>query len=98
MMKKLNAQELTLHIAVNLGRLGRFALEGKEARLKQFLDETDEFRKQLQEEPKAPNFQKTFDFFNETFIRLKSDVRLDSDWAEESFTWANILTHRAKLA
>ncbi len=97
-MEKLSAQELTLHIAVNLGRLGRFALEGKEARLKQFLAETEEFVQQLALAPKSSLFQETFDFFLKTFNRLKSNIRLDSDWAEESYTWANILTHRAKLA
>lgn len=42
-LKKLTAQELTLNIAVNLGRLGRWASEGKANRLSQFLKETDGF-------------------------------------------------------
>jgi hypothetical protein len=94
----MNARELTLNIAVNLGRLGRWAYEGRRNRLDQFLDETEGYIRQLEKAPKSSRFQKTFDIFNKTFNELKSDVRLDSVWAEAMFTWANILTHRAQLA
>ncbi|MFA4889489.1 MAG: hypothetical protein WC628_07975 [Candidatus Omnitrophota bacterium] len=94
----MGAQELTLNIAVNLGRIGRWACEGKLARLNQFLEETEEYIYQLEQAPKSPCFQQTFDIFRETFNGLKSDKRLDPVWAEMILTWANILTHRAKLA
>ena len=94
----MNAQDITLNIAVNLGRLGRWALEGKEARLKQFLAETEDYLRQLEDAPKKTRFLKTFESFKRVFAILKDNIRLDRDWAESAFTWANILTHRAKLA
>lgn len=94
----MNAQDLTLNIAVNLGRLSRWAAEGKENRIQQFLNETEQYLKQLEDAPKNPKFQPTFSAFKQNFERLRNNVRLDYDWAEEALTWANILTHRAKLA
>ena len=94
----MNAQELTLNIAVNLGRIGRCAYEGRRVRLEQFLKETEEYVNQLESMSKAPRFQRTFNLFSESFNNLKNDVHLDSTWAETAYTWANILMHRAKLA
>ena len=94
----MNAQELTLNIAVNLGRIGRWACEGRVNRLNQFLEETETYIHQLDAAPKALRFQKTFDIFKKTFDELKKDRRLDPFWAEMMFTWANILAHRARLA
>src|SRR3989338_3042052 len=93
----MNTQELTLNIAVNLGRIGRWSLEGRTNRLNQFLEETQGYIRQLEQAPKSARFQRTFDIFTETFEGLRSDVRSDPQWAEMMFTWANILTHRAKL-
>jgi len=94
----MDAQELTLNIAVNLGRLGRWAYEGRRARLDQFMKETEEFVIQLEKAPKSARFKTTFDAFLAVFKDLRKDVRMDSVWAETMFTWANILTHRARLA
>jgi len=94
----MTAQELTLNIAVNLGRLGRWASEGKAGRLGQFLKETEEYLQQLEAAPKSARFQKTFELFKKTFDELRADVRTDLKWSETMFTWANILTHRARLA
>lgn len=94
----MDAQELTLNIAVNLGRLGRWAHEGKTNRLNQFLEETQNYLNQLEKAPKSIRFQRTFDIFKETFHNLKDNTRRDSVWVEMAFTWANILTHRARLA
>ena len=94
----MNAKDLTLNIAVNLGRMGRWACEGNTKRVKQFLTETEGFIHELERVPKSPRFQKTFDLFNHTFGTLKNDLRLDERWAETMFTWADILTHRARLA
>lgn len=91
------AQELTLNIAVNLGRIGRWACEGRRSRLEQFMKETEGFIAKLEGMPKSERFQATFDAFLTAFNDLKSDVRMDPTWAEMMFTWANILTHRAKL-
>ncbi len=94
----MTAQELTLNIAVNLGRIGKWASEGKTGRLSQFLKETDGYIRQLEAAPKSARFQKTFEIFKNTFDDLKGNVRTDIKWSEAMFTWANILTHRARLA
>jgi hypothetical protein len=94
----MNAQELTLNIAVNLGRIGRWACEGRVNRIKQFLAQTDEYVSQLEGLEKSLRFSQTFDIFRKSFNDLKSATRFDSVWAEMMFTWANILTHRASLA
>ncbi|MDI6605630.1 MAG: hypothetical protein QME65_00560 [Candidatus Omnitrophota bacterium] len=93
----MNAQELTLNIAVNLGRLGRWAYEGRTNRLNQFLEETERYIDQLEKTPKSPRFQRTFNIFREKFNKIKNNAQ-DSLWIETMFTWANILTHRARLA
>lgn len=94
----MNAQDLILNIAVNLGRLSRWAMEGKGTRVNQFLIETEQYLNQLENVPKSPKFDPTFQTFKLKFNRLKNDIKLDKFWAEDVLTWANILTHRAKLA
>ena len=94
----MNARDLTLNIAVNLGRVSRWAMEGKEARINQFLMETEGYLNQLEDVSKNPKFQLTFNSFKKSFIKIKSHVKMDEEWAEDTLTWANILTHRAKLA
>jgi hypothetical protein len=94
----MTAQELTLNIAVNLGRIGRWACEGRKSRLQQFLSETQVFIDRLEQASKSARFQQTFDIFKKSFDELKADTRADAQWAEMVFTWADILTHRAKLA
>lgn len=93
----MNARDLTLDIAVNLSRVARWATEGQEARVRQFLQETEGFIEQLDSIPKRKQFNSTFKAFKKSFRALKDDVRMDSKWAEEALTWGNILTHRAKL-
>jgi hypothetical protein len=94
----MDAQELTLNIAVNLGRLSRWAMEGRRSRVDQFLTETEEFVRALEVAPKSSRFISTFQRFKIDFDSLRSEVVLSSDWAESMLTWANILTHRASLA
>ena len=94
----MSSRELTLNIAVNLGRLGRWACEGRLNRLHQFMEETEGYIHQLEKAPKSPRFQRTFDIFRANFSKLKSNAQIDSVWAETMLTWANILTHRARLA
>ncbi len=94
----MNASELTLNIAVNLGRIGRWACEGRVNRINQFLAETEEYISQLEQIQKPLRFSKTFDVFRKSFNELKGDTHFDLMWAEMMFTWANILTHRASLA
>lgn len=94
----MNAEQLTLNIAVNLGRVSRWAMEGKKERVGQFLQETEDYLKQLEKAPRKERFTKTLESFKNKFYQLKNNVNLDKNWAEDMLTWANILQHRAKLA
>ena len=93
----MDAKELTLNIAVNLGRLCRWSMEGRRARVDQFLVETQEYLKALEAAPKSARFLPTYEWFKKDFEFLSHNVRMDADWAESMLTWANILTHRAAL-
>ena len=94
----MNAKELTLNIAVNMGRLCRWSMEGRRARVDQFLAETEEFLKDLETTPKSSRFLPTYEWFKKDFEFLRHNVKMDADWAESMLTWANILSHRASLA
>jgi len=94
----MEAKELTLNIAINLGRLCRWAMEGRKERVEQFLAETQEYLKALESAPKSRRFLPTYEWFKNDFKRLSRDVHMDADWAESMLTWANILIHRASLA
>ena len=93
----MNAQEITLNIAVNLGRLGRWVDEGKISRVGAFLVETEDYLVQLEKAQKSPKFEKTFEIFKTNFEDLKNNSNYDKVWAEEALTWANILQHRSRL-
>lgn len=94
----MTAQEITLNIAVNLGRLSRWVGDGNTRRVAQFVTETDEYLKLLHSAEKSVRFEKTLKAFTESFSRLKVNYQYDQIWAEEALTWSNILAHRAKLA
>lgn len=94
----MNAQELVLNIAVNLGRISRWAMEGKEIRVRQFLSETENYLLELKKTSRGEGFEKTYEKFVCDFKKLNDKVILNDEWAESMLTWANILTHRAKLA
>ncbi|MEI7998937.1 MAG: hypothetical protein WCH62_05470 [Candidatus Omnitrophota bacterium] len=93
----MEAKEITLNISVNLGRLCRWAMEGRRARVDQFLAETDEFMKALESAPKSERFLPTYEWFKKDFDHLRLNVYMDATWAESMLTWANILNHRASL-
>ena len=93
----MNAKEITLNIAVNLGRLCRWSMEGRRARVDQFLAETQEYLQALEAAPKSTRFLPTYEWFKRDFETLSRNVQMDADWAESMLTWANILTHRASL-
>ena len=94
----MTTQEIILNIAVNLGRVGRFAMEKKEKRVKLFLEDNKRYLKQLKGKTLSSKFQKTYRNFLTAYKKLSSNIFCNEDWAEEAFTWANILTHRSKLA
>ena len=93
----MDAKEITLNIAVNLGRLCRWSMEGRRARVDQFLAETQEYLKVLEAAPKSARFLPTYEWFKKDFYFLSHNVKMDANWAESMLTWANILTHRASL-
>jgi len=93
----MEAKELTLNIALNLGRLCRWALEGRRSRVEQFLAQTNEYIEALESAQKSQRFLATFEWFRNDFIRLSKNIHMDSDWAESMLTWSNILIHRASL-
>jgi len=93
----MDTREIILNIAVNLGRLCTWAMEGREERVEQFLTQTEEYLKALEFAPKSNRFLPTYEWFKSDFERLSHDIHMDADWAESMLTWANILTHRASL-
>ena len=93
----MNAKEITLNIAVNLGRLCRWSMEGRRARVDQFLIETQKYVQALDAAPKSARFLPTYEWFKKDFDVLRLNVEMNADWAESTLTWANILTHRASL-
>ena len=94
----MDAKEIILNIAVNLGRLCRWSMEGRRARVDQFLLETNEYLKALEAVPKSERFLPTYEWFKKDFDVLCHNVTMDKNWAESMLTWANILTHRSLLA
>lgn len=94
----MDAREIVLNISINLSRLCNWAMEGRKARVEQFLAQTEEYLKALESTPKSNRFLPTYEWFRNDFERLSHNVRMDADWAESMLTWANILSHRASLA
>ncbi len=85
----MKAKELILNIAVNLNRISRYTMDGKEKRVKQFTEENAGFIKEVDKLKLNSNFKKTFDLFKKRMV--------DFNDPEDFSTWANILTHRVKL-
>lgn len=94
----MSAEDLTLNIAVNLGRVARWVGEGKFARVGQFIKETDDYLRELDRTGRGEKFEKTYITFKLFYEKFKQNQVYDDVWAEEALTWSNILTHRAKFA
>lgn len=94
----MKTSDLVLNIAVNLERLSRWSVDGNSKRIEQFLLQTDEYLKSLKKLDVSEKFEKTLVNFEKDFEKLKKDPSDSLEWAEKALTWANILTHRAKLA
>lgn len=86
----MDAKDLVLNIAVNLNRISKFVMEGKEKRVEFFMDENKNYIKEVDKLKLNDRFEKTFRLFKEKLPGFKDP--------EDFSTWANILTHRAKLA
>ncbi len=100
----MNNKALVLDIAMNLNRIGNWAVdnfENKEKRIYFFLDQTSGYIDSLSSSSFSDKFKKTFDKFLEDYKLLKKEVGLSSKdnevWGEKMMTWGNILTHRSKL-
>lgn len=91
----MDAKTLTLNIAVNMGRIGRWLAQGNKSRVEQFIKETEDYIDQLEKASKAHKFKKTFNQFKKSFKNIKSQK--SENLSEEAYTWANILTHRSNL-
>lgn len=93
----MNKQDLVLNIAVNMGRLCRFSLEGRESRIKQFINDSEIYLEELEKADISDKFKPTLENFKREFGFFKSNP-INKEWSERALTWANILQHRAKLA
>lgn len=100
----MNNKALILDIAMNLNRIGNWAIDNfknKEKRIYFFLDQTSGYINNLNYSSFSDKFKKTFDKFLDDYKLLKQEVGLSSKnnevWGEKMMTWGNILTHRSKL-
>lgn len=85
-------QDLVLNIAVNLSRIGRFLLEKRTQRVQQFVAQTQVQLAELS----SHQLSKPLIF---PISRLQKLIHQPpADFAEDYFTLAAILAHRAKLA
>lgn len=91
-----------LNISVNLSRLSQWIYEGYDKRtelIDKFMEQTENYLADLDKQKISKDFRPTLERVKTEFFYLKEtihsqDCRL---WAEKALTWANILTHRAKL-
>lgn len=100
----MNNKAKILDIAMNLNRVGNFALddyEKKKKRIGIFLEETNEYIDSIDKSSLSGSFRKTFEKFLKEYLCLEKENIKSHDeklkWAEEMMTWGNILTHRAKI-
>jgi len=94
----MSTQEIILNIAVNLGRLGRWAHEKKYKRIPKFIDDNEYYLNLLSKTQKSKKIEPTINSFLKSYNLLISDKNYSDAWAEFMFTWSNILTHRSKMA
>ena len=100
----MNNKAIILDIAMNLNRVGNWAVDNfavKEKRIYFFLDQTAQYINSLDASSFSTKFQKTYDRFLKDYKLLTQEVKLSSKddgiWGEKMMTWGNILTHRSKL-
>lgn len=103
MKNPVSPQDRILDIAVNLTRVGNWvadSYEQKQQLIKFFLDQTEEYLAEVRRSAVSKDFKPVLDKFTSELEMLRAqEIQKDKDWwAERALTWANILTHRAKLA
>jgi hypothetical protein len=92
-----------LNISVNLSRLSQWVYEGYDKRLKlidRFMKQTENYLADLDKQEVSEDFRPTLERVRSEFAYLKKTLNSQDKrfWAEKALTWANILTHRAKIA
>lgn len=92
-----------LNISVNLSRLSQWVYEGYDKRkelIDKFIKQTGNYLADLDKQKISKDFRPTLDRLKVEFFGLKKTMNSQDRryWAEKTLTWANILTHRAKLA
>lgn len=100
----MDKKAIILDIAMNLNRIGNWAVDNfevKEKRIYFFLDQTTGYINSLNDSSFSDKFKKTFDKFLDEYKSLTQEIKLsykDNEiWGEKMMTWGNILTHRSKL-
>lgn len=94
----MSSSDIVLNIAVNMDRLSRWSQDGNLKRLDQFLKQTEGYLENLKKQDVSETFKPTLLRFSQELDFLKKADKNSLEWAEKALTWANILTHRAKLA
>lgn len=103
MKNSVNTRDRILDISVNLARVANWVADSyvqKKPLIKIFLDQTDGYIKEVSGKRLSKDFRSVFDKFTQEFKQLRSEEIQNNKywWAERALTWANILTHRAKIA
>lgn len=101
MRRTVSAHDRILDISVNLTRVGNWVADSYEEKMdlvKFFLDQTEEYISEVRASKVSEEFRPVLVKFDREFQKLKNSQKFDQAWAENALTWANILTHRAKLA
>lgn len=96
----METKQIILDIAMNLNRIGGWAIDGgehKQKRVDFFLDQTKGYINQLNPSDMPSRFRKSYERFLEEFHNLEEKKNDLTYWGEMMMTWGNILTHRSKL-
>lgn len=94
-----------MDIAMNLARIGNWAaddFEGKIKRIALSLHQTDKYLRDIQMSTYPESTIEVLTRFRKTFnsLRMQTPTTLQERlfWAEDILTWSNILTHKARLS
>lgn len=92
-----------MDISQNLARIGNWtadSYESKKSLIQSFLTQTDQYLQETINLHYPQSIKELLNKFQKEFEELKKEKITPQNkeaWAERALTWANILTHRAKL-